>query len=239
MHVYIDGPAPSDERVPFTVVLRGADGGVVDGLSEVMSSVSLEDRTILRLHLTHVSTSGHRDLLKRFLGDPVRHSKATLKRAALADPGVLRAIHQRADVTPLGAPRMALGMLPLNKPAIWRGRVAQRVEILQSSPSGRSLVVRRKGAVPSAWETVRLEVDLGVKGEPRPVQLVGMVIGTHAVGAETHIVVRLVRWSADSDRVVWTRWLRHQERLAATPITGEAPQKTVTLRPLSAPGPPT
>lgn len=246
IHVFIDGPPPSDRRVPLTIVLRGADGGVIDGVAELMSSTRRDGRTILRLRFTNLSTSGRHELIGRFLGDILREgpteSPALGQSACYADAGALRAIHQhRHAQAPLREVPMSADAVVLSKPVLWRGDATSRAEIVQSTPTGRSLVVRRRGSPPSAWETVRLELDLGVGGEPRPVQLVGMVIGiTPSTATDSvDIAVRLVRWSADSDRAAWSRWLRHQQYLDTVGPEADEAAVTRTVAPVTAPGPPT
>jgi len=220
IHVFIEGDSPVDDRVPFTVVLRGADGGVVDGLAHRMSGVRKDGRTILHLRLTHLSTSGRRGILERFVRDVLRDREgATEPLSCFADSGVHRAVHRPHRLASVpGEVPVASDLIVVSMPVVWRvDGSAVSGRIVQSSSSGRRLVVRRKGPPPSSWETVRLEMDLGVSGEPRPVQLVGMVIGTvpmtQAPSGSTDVIVRLVRWSADSDRAVWSRWIRHQQRL--------------------------
>lgn len=250
MHVFIDGAPPTSDQIPFTVVLRGADGGVVDGLSCLMSSGRREDRTVLRLRLTHLSTSGHHALLKRFVADILGDAPSPIKMSVRhVDAGALRALHHphRSAAPPDDGP-LASDLFVVSMPAVWRlDATTTPAHIIKSSASGRCLVVRRRGPPPSAWETVRLEMDLGVGGEPRPVQLVGMVIGTVTGGDApgTDVIVRLVRWSADSDRAAWARWIRHQQHrdtslvVAALPSAARPRVETRTAPRPDGAGPPT
>ena len=249
IHVFIEGAPPEDPNIPFTVVLRGPEGGVVDGLSSMMSTVRRDGRTVLHLRLLHLSTSGQHALLLRFVRDVLNETGQSpllgdaSDSACFVDDRTMRALH--ADHLAADDPAHAsLGQdeVVVSKPAVWRvGGVTQPAHIVRTSRSGRRLVVRRSGSAPSAWETVRLELDLGIGGEPRPIQLVGMVIGTiPSWGRATQdIVVRLARWSVASDRAVWMRWVRHQQRLDTDPLVAGRGPVTRTVPPPGAAGPPT
>lgn len=233
LHVFIDGAPPARPQIPFTVVLRGAEGGVVDGLSVLMSSARRDGRTVLHLRLIHVSTSGRHRLIKRFVRDVLRSGDDSA--GCFADDQALRAIHRRHRTAPeTRQVSPASDGVRVSKPATWRsGSATTQARIIQSTASGRRLVVRRSGPPPSTWETVHLEVDLGAAGEPRPVTLVGMVIGALPTGrsGSSDVVIRLARWSRDADRVAWMRWVRHQSRVdsaatgsGASPATRTAPR---------------
>ncbi len=244
IHVFIDGSPPASDHVPFTVVLRGGVGGVVDGLSEMMSTAYRDGRTILHLRLVHLTTSGCHEILQRFVRDILQTgSSSNLEQVCTTDDRALRAIHRaHRSVSKVEEVSIIPDALAVSKPVILRVEdEAVPAELVRTSTSGRRIVVRRPGLQPSLWETVRLAVDLGAEGEPRPVQLVGMVIGTIPSGdrGRSDVVIRLTRWSYDSDRAVWTRWIQHQMRLLAARSRVEAsnPVRTVTVRPPS--GPPT
>ena len=69
MHVFVDTDVSQGREVPFTFVLRGAEGGVIDGLSHVISTSERGGRVILRLRILKLATTGCDDLLVRFARD--------------------------------------------------------------------------------------------------------------------------------------------------------------------------
>jgi hypothetical protein len=182
--------------------------------------------------------------LQRFVRDILgTGSSNSLAQACIADDRAIRAIHRaHRSVSKVEEVSIIPDAVAVSKPVVLRVEdTAVPAELLRSSTSGRRVVVRRPGLQPSLWETVRLAVDLGVYGEPRPVQLVGMVIGTIPSDdrGTSDVVIRLTRWSCDSDRAVWTRWVQHQMRVfaARSCVKASPPARTVTVRPPS--GPPT
>jgi hypothetical protein len=223
IHVYIEGDTPSDAQVAFTVVLRGGDGGVIEGLGYMMSSSNRDERTVLHVRITELTTAGCQSLLRRFARDILNDEESKLVGRGAAPRSRLRS--QRG----LGARHDTYGSMPVahdasvpedsivvSKPVLWRsGSLTSASQLVRTSVGGRRLLIRLQGSVPEAWETVKLELDLGSCGEPRPVQLVAMVLGTvdSRQGGICHVVVRLVRGSLEADRVVWMRWVNHQQRL--------------------------
>jgi hypothetical protein len=244
MHVFIEGDVPSDAHVPFTVVLRGAEGAVIDGLGYTMSTSDRNERTILHLRIVELTTSGSQSALQRFTRDVLNDEDSPFISSATSD--VLGVGGQRT----VGARHDSYGSLPLaqsstlsedsvvvSKALLWRSdSLASPAQLVRSSTDGRRLLVRLNGPVPAAWDTVKLELDMGSCGEPRPIQLVGMVLG--AVASQRtgvcHVSVRLVRWSDDMDRAVWIRWVNHQQRLntvlSDSPQSVTVPTRTIAPR---------
>ena len=249
MHVYIEGEVPVDSQVPLTVVLRGVEGGVIDGLSEVMSTKRHDGRNVLHLRLLQLRTTGREALLRRFTRDVLNDSGESpllCSRQAQPVPSTQRSLSALRQVQgAIGVPSSAFveeDEVITSCPVRWRsGERTFPASIVRCSRSGRRLVVRRSGPSPTTWETVRLELDLGVSGEPRPIQLVAVVVGVlSASDDESHlIIVRLTRWSAAPDRAAWMRWIRHKQRLDTSMGESASPEVTRTVSPLRASAPPT
>ena len=240
MHVFIDGDVPKSPKVHFTFVLRGAEGGVIDGSSDIMSSVERSGRRVLHLRIEALNTRASPSLLERFARDVLNDSgPSPLVRHRVDAPvwGEAKLIGARYEdyrSMPLHSDSYALeDSVVVSKAIRWRlGSDARPAHLVRSSLSGRRFLVRLKGPVPSAWESVKVELDVGCMGEPRPIQLHAMVLGTLDTDDEEahHVVVRLLRWSKDSDRLVWLRWLAHQQRLDTTVPSSEALEDTRSIR---------
>jgi len=242
MHVFVDTDISQGREVPFTFVLRGAEGGVIDGLSHVISTSERGARVILRLRILKLATTGCDDLLIRFARDILRDTTQNIliaqckrgRRLVTRVPvDMAYDAHRTRPLTP-----EAHGMedaVVVSKPARWRdGKETTSARLIRSSVSGRRLLVRLQGPVPSAWATVRIELDIGCMGEPRPIQLIAMVIGTLPIDdpGACHVLVRLLRWSEEMDRMLWLRWLRHQQRLDTSVMTHGGVEVTRTIAPL-------
>ena len=245
MHVFIEGEAPDDPHVPFTVVMRGAEGGVIDGLGYTMSTSDRHDRTVLHLRIVELTTRGSQGALERFARDVLNDSDS---------PFISESVDTKPMAecsSPVGARHDSYRSMPLSQSAadpedsvvvskalLWRSdSLTSPAQLVRTSVGGRRLLVRLNGPVPAAWETVRLELDMGSCGEPRPIQLIGMVLGaveSRRTGV-CHVSLRLVRWSDDVDRGTWRRWVNHQQRLN-TVLTEpnrvtSAPTRTIAPRP--------
>ena len=230
IHVFVDDAPDDASQVPFTLVLRGVSGGVIDGVTEVMSTVSREGRLVLHLRILELATAASPRLLARFAREILNDDSPNplvVSRERSIGQSTKRLSGARHDayqcLTHVSEDAGFEDGLIISKAALWRdGRKTTEAELIRSSSSGRRLLVRLNGPVPSAWASVKLELDLGCMGEPRPVQLSTLVVGILPTeDAEScHVLVRLLRWSEESDRLVWHRWLRYQQRLdtACSPI---------------------
>jgi hypothetical protein len=249
MHVFIEGEIPSDAHVPFTVVLRGAEGGVIDGLGYTMSTRDRDDRTVLHLRIIELTTGGCPSVLRRFAHDVLNDAdspfvtKLTSASPRPASSSTVGARHDSYGSRPLAQSAVVPeDSVVVSKGLLWRSdSLTSPAQLVRSSQRGRRLLVRLNGPVPTAWESVKLELDMGSCGEPRPIQLVGMVLGTvesKRTGV-CHVSVRLVRWSDAADRAVWMRWVNHQQRLNT--VLNESNQSaalsTRTIRPHRVSGP--
>jgi len=242
MHVFVEGEQPECSSVAFTFVLRGVGGGVIDGLSHVMSSVERDGRRVLHLRIIELSTGASPTLLERFAQDVlndapsnplVAHAKG---KSGRREAKLLGARHEDYRRVPSLVESSALAdSLVVSKSVLWRlGNTTCDAHLVRSSLSGRRLLIRLEGPLPLAWEGVKIELDVGGMGEPRPIQLVAMVLGTVPTNEPGvhHVVVRLLRWSRDSDRVVWLRWLAHQQRLDTTMSPLDEVGLTRTIHPI-------
>lgn len=242
MHVFIEEAVNVGTELPFTFVLRGAEGGVIDGLSRVISCGERDGKVIVRLRLMKLATTGGDELLARFAREILNDGAANPlivncnRGVRLAATSLKGAGLDATQTLPLGADACIMeDPVVVSKRALWRdGKETTRAELIRSSGSGRRLLIRLLGPVPSAWATVRVELDVGCMGEPRPIQLVVMVVGTLSTDdlQGCHVVVRLLRWSQDTDRMLWIRWLRHQQRLDTSVVSKTEPEVTRTIRPI-------
>lgn len=249
MHVFIEGAVPGDAHVPFTVVLRGAEGAVIDGLGYTMSTSDRNERTVLHLRIVELTTRGCPSALKRFARDILNDtdspfvSCSEVDTPSTASQRTVGARHDSYSALPVAQPAAASeDSVVVSKSLLWRsGSLTSPAQLVRSSTDGRRLLVRLNGPAPAAWDTVKLELDMGSCGEPRPIQLVGMVLGTVASRRTgvCHVSVRLVRWSDDVDRAVWTRWVNHQQRLntVLNDTTQSVTVPTRTIVPRAAMGP--
>lgn len=249
MHVFIEGDVPSDAHVPFTVVLRGAEGAVIDGLGYTMSTSDRNERTVLHLRIVELTTRGCPSALKRFARDVLNDMNSPFVSCPAVDtsstvsPRTVGARHNSYSALPVAQPAASSeDSVVVSKSLLWRSdSLTSPAQLVRSSTDGRRLLVRLNGPTPAAWDTVKLELDMGSCGEPRPIQLVGMVLGTVASRRTgvCHVDVRLVRWSRDVDRAVWTRWVNHQQRLntVLNDTTQSVTVPTRTIVPRAAMGP--
>lgn len=109
----------------------------------------------------------------------------------------------------------------------------QSTTIRRVSRDGRRLFLSWSGGEPEIWEQLKLEVDVGSLGEPKPVLLNATVVGTCRVDTdgEQLLIVRLTRVMGSVDQRLWFNALQRRHPTKTHPIHARPQVKSTDSSP--------
>lgn len=236
IHLSTASIQPSDPQVSLSIIHRGPRGGMLRLGATCLSTHQRGDVTLLRLRPDRAKATKEQEFMDSFLEQSLGYPDAAL----IADTDMIDAI---AGAPPVDAQGMGSRSAPSTRPRplrslsrfhrwsrlattvnysgqCWRNEMVQPTTIRRVSRDGRRLFLSWAGGEPEIWEQLKLEVDVGSLGEPKPVQLYATVVGTCRVDVdgERLLIVRLTRVMGSVDQRLWFRALKRRRPTRTQPF---------------------
>ena len=249
IHLSTTSIHPVDPQVNLSIIHRGPRGGMLRLGATCLSAHQRGDMTLLRLRLDRVKATEEQEFMACFLEQSLGYPDAAL----IADTDTIVAI---TDDPRVEAERLSGRSAPSTRPRplrslsrfhrwsrlattvnydgyCWRNDVIQSTTIRRVSRDGRRLFLSWSGDEPEIWEQLKLEVDVGSLGDPKPVCLNATVVGTCRIDTDGQhlLIVRLTRVMGSVDQRLWFNALQRRRPTRTQPFHARPQVKSTDSSP--------